>query len=100
MADKADYTAPPAVLARFRELLATVDRDDAFGNGRYARNVLEEAIGRHAWRLRDVEKPTPGSIAGSRPGGPLGPVEPAVASADAPATPEPLTYEPSTPRGE
>ena len=30
----------------------------SFGNGRFARNVLEAAIGRHAWRLRDVEAPT------------------------------------------
>jgi len=47
------------VLDRFRELLATVPRNETFGNGRYARNVLEEAIGRHAWRLRDVAEPTP-----------------------------------------
>ncbi len=95
MADKADYTAPPAVLARFRELLATVDRDDAFGNGRYARNVLEEAIGRHAWRLRDVEKPSPAQLRDLDPEDLSAPVEPAVASADAPATPEPLTYDPA-----
>ncbi|MBL8931317.1 MAG: AAA family ATPase [Kineosporiaceae bacterium] len=58
MADKADYTTGPEVLATFRELLAGVVRDETFGNGRYARNVLEAAIGRHAWRLRDVESPT------------------------------------------
>ena len=29
-----------------------------FGNARYVRNLLEAAIGRQAWRLRDVEKPT------------------------------------------
>ena len=29
-----------------------------FGNARYVRNVLEAAIGHHAWRLRDVEEPT------------------------------------------
>ncbi len=58
LTERADYEAGPAVLTRFRELLATVTRDDSFGNGRYARNVLEEAIGRHAWRLRDVERPT------------------------------------------
>jgi len=59
MADTSDYTAGSEVLDRFRELLATVPRNETFGNGRYARNVLEEAIGRHAWRLRDVAEPTP-----------------------------------------
>ena len=29
-----------------------------FGNGRFARNLLEAAIGHHAWRLRDVAEPT------------------------------------------
>ncbi len=58
LAEKADYTVGPPVRQRFRELLATVTRDETFGNGRYARNVLEAAIGRHAWRLRDVESPT------------------------------------------
>ena len=33
-------------------------RGPTFGNARYVRNVLEAAIGRHAWRLRDVEAPT------------------------------------------
>ena len=33
-------------------------RRPGFGNGRFARNVLEAAIGRHAWRLRDVAEPT------------------------------------------
>ena len=39
-------------------MLAATPRADSFGNGRFARNVLEAAIGRHAWRLRDVEAPT------------------------------------------
>ena len=30
-----------------------------FGNGRFVRNVLEAAIGHHAWRLRDVDRPHP-----------------------------------------
>ena len=33
-------------------------RGPLFGNGRFARNMLEAAIGRHAWRLRDVAEPT------------------------------------------
>ena len=42
----------------FRGILAGTARTQAFGNGRFARNLLEEAIGRHAWRLQDVEDPT------------------------------------------
>ena len=29
-----------------------------FGNGRFARNALEAAIGHHAWRLRETAAPT------------------------------------------
>ena len=54
----ADYTLGPGALERFTELLAATPRGSSFGNGRFARNVLEEAIGRHAWRLRDVPSPT------------------------------------------
>jgi hypothetical protein len=39
-------------------LLATTPRGPTFGNGRFARNLLEAAIGRHAWRLREVEEPS------------------------------------------
>ena len=58
LAENADYGVDETTRARFRELLAHVVRDSTFGNGRYARNVLEAAIGRHAWRLREVESPT------------------------------------------
>jgi hypothetical protein len=50
--------AEPACLDRFREILAATGRGQGFGNGRFARNVLESAIGRQAWRLRDVTTPT------------------------------------------
>ena len=33
-------------------------RGPTFGNARYVRNVMEAAIGRHAWRLREIDKPT------------------------------------------
>ncbi|MFT4288016.1 AAA family ATPase [Nocardioides sp.] len=46
------------VLARLRALLAEAERGPTFGNARYVRNLLEAAIGRHAWRLREVESPT------------------------------------------
>jgi hypothetical protein len=29
-----------------------------FGNARFARNLLEAAIGKHAWRLREIAEPT------------------------------------------
>ena len=58
LAEAADYELVPKALDRFREILAATPRDDSFGNGRFARNMLEAAIGRHAWRLRDVTAPT------------------------------------------
>jgi hypothetical protein len=58
LATDGDYAPAPAFLDRFREILATTPRGEGFGNGRFARNVLEAAIGRHAWRLRDVAEPT------------------------------------------
>ena len=42
---------------RFREVLGRTPRGSGFGNGRFARNALEAAIGHHAWRLRDVAAP-------------------------------------------
>jgi AAA+ superfamily predicted ATPase len=58
LADDADYEIRQECRDRFREILATASRGEGFGNGRFARNVLEAAVGRHAWRLRDVESPT------------------------------------------
>lgn len=58
MAIASDYDFGEGALAEFRRTLARQARDETFGNGRFARNVLEAAIGRHAWRLRDVAEPT------------------------------------------
>jgi SpoVK/Ycf46/Vps4 family AAA+-type ATPase len=58
LATDSDYAPTPAFLDRFGEILAATPRGEGFGNGRFARNVLEAAIGRHAWRLRDVTEPT------------------------------------------
>jgi adenylate kinase family enzyme len=58
MASSAEYDVDDAVVARLGEILAGVPRGSSFGNARHVRNVLEAAIGRHAWRLRDVEAPT------------------------------------------
>ncbi|MFG1908759.1 AAA family ATPase [Kribbella sp. NPDC048928] len=54
----ADYELVPEAVDEFHQVLAATERDSSFGNGRFARNVLEAAIGRQAWRLRDVTAPT------------------------------------------
>ena len=54
----ADYEIGDGCRRRFAEILAGTPRGPAFGNGRFARNLLEAAIGRHAWRLRDVSEPS------------------------------------------
>jgi SpoVK/Ycf46/Vps4 family AAA+-type ATPase len=58
MAKAADYDAADDVLARLRTILASTERGPSFGNARFVRNTLEAAIGRQAWRLRDVDAPT------------------------------------------
>ncbi len=58
LATKNDYDLDEQAQTRFREILAAEPRGEGFGNGRFARNTLEAAIGRHAWRLRDVDDPT------------------------------------------
>lgn len=58
MAADADYDITDEVEQAFRGLLGEQERGPLFGNGRFARNVLEGAIGRHAWRLRDVADPS------------------------------------------
>jgi hypothetical protein len=58
MVKGADYDADEAVLARLREILADTERGPSFGNARFVRNLMEAAIGRHAWRLREVTEPT------------------------------------------
>jgi hypothetical protein len=58
LAEDSDYAPTPEALTRFRALLPIRPRPEGFGNGRFARNVLEAAIGHQAWRLRDVPQPT------------------------------------------
>ena len=58
MAGKADFDVPDETVRAFRGILALQIRDENFGNGRFARNVFEAAIGRMAWRLKDVAEPT------------------------------------------
>ncbi|HEY6686698.1 MAG TPA: AAA family ATPase [Propionibacteriaceae bacterium] len=58
MAQAADYDLDNGCVDRFTAILATTPRGPMFGNARFARNLLEAAIGRHAWRLREVAEPT------------------------------------------
>jgi len=58
MAQAADYDLDDACTERFTAILATTPRGPMFGNARFARNLLEAAIGRHAWRLREITEPT------------------------------------------
>lgn len=57
-ARRADFEPAPETVERFREIARTQLRGEGFGNGRWARNALDKAILRHAWRLRDVAEPT------------------------------------------
>jgi SpoVK/Ycf46/Vps4 family AAA+-type ATPase len=58
MAAKSDFDLSDGCAEEFSRELAMQVRDEHFGNGRFARNLLEAAIGRHAWRLRDIPEPT------------------------------------------
>ncbi|SEQ69979.1 AAA family ATPase [Microlunatus flavus] len=93
MADGADYDLTDGCVDRFAALLAAEPRGPVFGNARFARNVLEAAIGRQAWRLRDVATPTLAQLReitpddlGADPAG-IGPDGPAVGDAGAPTEP-------------
>ncbi|MDN3357662.1 right-handed parallel beta-helix repeat-containing protein [Actinomadura sp. DC4] len=54
----AGYELGSATVAALRAHFAGVSRGASFGNGRYARQVLDEAVTRHARRLRRTESPT------------------------------------------
>ncbi|TFF04182.1 AAA family ATPase [Cellulosimicrobium funkei] len=58
MASRADFEPTPEALDVFARLAAAQPRTEGFGNARWARNVLDAAIARHAWRLKDVAAPT------------------------------------------
>ncbi len=51
-------TSARAAPQEFRHQLSGQLRNETFGNGRWARNLFEAAIGRHAWPLREVDEPT------------------------------------------
>ncbi|MCL1838926.1 MAG: AAA family ATPase [Propionibacteriaceae bacterium] len=53
-----DFDLGEGVTEELQTQLDNQIRDETFGNARYVRNVFEAAIGKHAWRLRDIENPT------------------------------------------
>ncbi|MEZ0578751.1 AAA family ATPase [Nocardioides sp. MH1] len=87
MATAADYDAGDDVVARLREILGGVVRGPSFGNGRYVRNILEAAIGQHAWRLRDVAEPTVEQLRSLEPSDIVTPEEVETGEAGRPAEP-------------
>ena len=58
IATGSDYELTTEAHTRVRHILQATPRTSAFGNGRFARNLFEQAVGRHAWRLRDAKEPT------------------------------------------
>ncbi|MDA3629323.1 AAA family ATPase [Saccharopolyspora sp. WRP15-2] len=52
------YECTGPAVAALRTHFATMTRGDSFGNGRYARQVLDEAIANHARRTRALTNPT------------------------------------------
>ncbi|MFI6078710.1 AAA family ATPase [Actinoplanes sp. NPDC051343] len=58
LAGSTGYECPGATLAALRQRFETVRRGRTFGNGRYARQVLDESITRQAGRLRTQAAPT------------------------------------------
>jgi chromosomal replication initiation ATPase DnaA len=58
IATAADYELTEEAQRTVRHIFEATPRTDAFGNGRFARNLFEAAVGRHAWRLKDAEHPT------------------------------------------
>ncbi|MBD7918011.1 AAA family ATPase [Cellulomonas sp. Sa3CUA2] len=57
-ARKADFEPSTEALDLVEQIVAAQPRHEGFGNGRLARNLLDRAVLRHAWRLRDVPAPT------------------------------------------
>ncbi|GAA1982186.1 AAA family ATPase [Amycolatopsis minnesotensis] len=57
-ADTSGYECTGPTVAALRAHFAAVQRGNSFGNGRYARQVLDSAIASHARRTRSIQEPT------------------------------------------
>jgi Holliday junction resolvasome RuvABC ATP-dependent DNA helicase subunit len=55
--DKSDYTLAHGTLDTVRTIIASQPRDESFGNARFVRNLFEQAVLNHAWRLRTTVNP-------------------------------------------
>jgi SpoVK/Ycf46/Vps4 family AAA+-type ATPase len=64
----AGYECPDETLVPVRAHFAGMHRDKSFGNGRYARKVLEEVIARQAGRTRSMVTPTEADLRTLAPG--------------------------------
>jgi replication-associated recombination protein RarA len=58
LAAASGYECPGDTLAVLREHFEAVPKTEAFGNGRYARTVLDDAITQQAGRIRQIGSPT------------------------------------------
>lgn len=58
MAERDDYTPTDECVDALRVLLAGTPRGRTFGNGRFVRNVFEDAVTTQATRLADIADPT------------------------------------------
>jgi hypothetical protein len=58
LAEDGGYLCPPETLARVAEWFGVQPRTKGFGNGRLARNLFEDALGRHATRIVAVADPS------------------------------------------
>ncbi len=58
LATSGGYEASPQAVQMLRAHFAGVDRGETFGNGRYARQVLDRSITRQAGRLRQIASPS------------------------------------------
>jgi len=57
-ATESGYECTGPTVAALRTHFATMSRGDSFGNGRYARQILDETVARHARRTRSLTDPT------------------------------------------
>ena len=110
---KQRYALDESSIQRVRDVLDAEPRDKGFGNGRFARNLFEASVARHATRVARIEHPTDDDLQrfsaddiGADPGmdslpPPVGPPHyiPAADPADPPkppATPSAATQLPSS----
>jgi hypothetical protein len=58
LATAGGYEAAGETLPVLRQHFGQLERDETFGNGRYARQLLDRAITRQASRLRTIAAPS------------------------------------------